>query len=157
MVTVMIIGMVVAYSMVRVKYLVSVVAMTAYILIAFHFLKPGDFSEVLRDRLIDTFAGSVIAFIATFAIPPKWEHEQIQELLEEAIEANARYFECISKLFIRVSLSNEAYKLSRKEAFVKLANLSDAFQRMLNEPKRQQKRCSWFTRWWSITICLLHI
>jgi uncharacterized membrane protein (TIGR01666 family) len=140
LVTVMIIGMIIAYSMVRIKYLVSVVAMTAYILIAFHFLKPGDFSEVLRDRLIDTFAGSVIAFIATFAIPPKWEHEQIQELLEEAIEANARYFESISRLFIGVALSNEVYKLSRKEAFVKLANLSDAFQRMLNEPKRQQKK-----------------
>jgi hypothetical protein len=32
------------------------------------------------------------------------------------------------------------YKLHRKEAFVQLANLSDAFQRMLNEPRRQQKK-----------------
>lgn len=137
---VLIFGMIVAYSMVRVKYLLSVVAMTAYVLIAFHFLKPGDFTEVLRDRLIDTFAGSVIAFIASFAIPPKWEHEKIQELLEETIEANARYFAEISKLFLNENLSNEMYKLSRKDAFVKLANLSDAFQRMLNEPKRQQKK-----------------
>ncbi|KYP15713.1 FUSC family membrane protein [Flavihumibacter sp. CACIAM 22H1] len=140
LVAVMITGMVIAYSMVRIKYMVSVIAMTAYILIAFHFLKPGDFSEVLRDRLIDTFAGSVIAFIASFAVPPKWEHEQIQELLEEAILANARYFAAISRIFLNEPLSNEEYKLSRKEAFVKLANLSDAFQRMLNEPKRQQKK-----------------
>jgi uncharacterized membrane protein (TIGR01666 family) len=140
LVAVMIVGMIIAYSMVRIKYMVSVVAMTAYILIAFHFLKPGDFSEVLRDRLIDTFAGSVIAFIASFAVPPKWEHEQIQELLEEAILANARYFAAISRLFLNQPLGNEEYKLSRKEAFVKLANLSDAFQRMLNEPKRHQKK-----------------
>lgn len=140
LVAVMILGMIIAYSMVRVKYLVSVIAMTAYILIAFHFLKPGDFSEVLRDRLIDTFAGSVIAFIATFAVPPKWEHEQIQELLQEAILANAKYFSIISKPFLRAAFINEEYKLSRKDAFVRLANLSDAFQRMLNEPKRQQKK-----------------
>lgn len=140
LVTVMVVGMVIAYSMVRIKYLVSVVAMTAYILIAFHFLKPGDFTEVLRDRLIDTFAGSVIAFIASFAIPPKWEHEQIHELLEEAINANSRYFATISSIFLNRPFNNEEYKLNRKEAFVKLANLSDAFQRMLNEPKRQQKK-----------------
>ncbi|ULQ52310.1 FUSC family protein [Flavihumibacter fluvii] len=137
---IMIIGMVVAYSMIRLKYLVSVIAMTAYILIAFHFLKPGDFSEVLRDRLIDTFVGSVIAFITTIAIPPKWEHEQIQELIRNAIRANAKYFSFISKPFLGEHLSNLDYKLHRKEAFVQLANLSDAFQRMLNEPKRQQKK-----------------
>ncbi|MBZ5857915.1 FUSC family protein [Flavihumibacter profundi] len=136
----MVAGMIIAYSMLRVKYLVSVIAMTAYILIAFHFLKPGDFTEVLRDRLIDTFVGSGIAFIATIAIPPKWEHEQILLLLKNAIEANANYFSFICKPFMGEPLSNLDYKLHRKEAFVQLANLSDAFQRMLNEPKRQQKK-----------------
>ncbi|HEY8399437.1 MAG TPA: FUSC family membrane protein, partial [Flavihumibacter sp.] len=140
LVALMVVGMIVAYSMVRVKYLVSVVAMTVYVLIAFHYLKPGDFTVVLRDRLIDTLAGSAIAFIASFAIPPKWEHEQIQELLEEAILANARYFERVSSIFLGRTFHMEKYKLSRKDAFVKLANLSDAFQRMLNEPKRQQKK-----------------
>jgi uncharacterized membrane protein (TIGR01666 family) len=137
---IMIVGMVIAYSMIRLKYLVSVIAMTAYILIAFHFLKPGDFTVVLRDRLIDTFAGSVIAFITTIAIPPKWEHEQIQELIRNAIMANSKYFFFICRPFLGEPLSNLDYKLHRKEAFVQLANLSDAFQRMLNEPRRQQKK-----------------
>lgn len=136
----MIVGMIIAYSMIRLKYLVSVIAMTAYILIAFHFLKPGDFSVVLRDRLIDTFIGSAIAFITTIAIPPKWEHEQIQELVRNAILANSKYFSFISKPFLGEPLSNLDYKLHRKEAFVQLANLSDAFQRMLNEPRRHQKK-----------------
>lgn len=136
----MVVGMLIAYSMIRQKYLVAVIAMTAYILIAFHFLKPGDFTLVLRDRLIDTFAGSVIAFIASIAIPPKWEHEQIQELMEDSILANAGYFSAISKPFLGETLTNLDYKLNRKEAFVQLANLSDAFQRMLNEPRRQQKK-----------------
>lgn len=138
--SVMVIAMVIAYSMIRLKYLVSVIAMTAYILIAFHFLKPGDFTVVLRDRLIDTFVGSMIAFVATIAIPPKWEHEQIQSLIRNALMANARYFSFISKPFLGETLTNLDYKLHRKEAFVQLANLSDAFQRMLNEPKRQQKK-----------------
>jgi uncharacterized membrane protein YccC len=135
----MIVGMVVAYSMIRLKYLVSVIAMTAYILIAFHFLKPGNFSAIFQDRLIDTVAGSAIAFIATLAIAPKWEHQQIQELITMAIKANAKYFQFVTKPFLGENLTNHDYKLHRKEAFVQLANLSDAFQRMLNEPKRYQK------------------
>lgn len=136
----MIIGMIIAYSMLRLKYLVSVIAMTIYILLAFHFLKPGDFTVVLRDRLIDTFVGSIIAFVGTVAIPPRWEHEQILELMRNAITANARYFQMIVKPFLGEQLTNLDYKFHRKEAFVALANLSDAFQRMLNEPKRQQKK-----------------
>ncbi|MCA0397155.1 MAG: FUSC family protein [Bacteroidetes bacterium] len=136
----MIFCMVFTYSMLRVKYLPAVVAMTIYILIAFHFLKPGDFTLVLRDRLIDTFVGSAIAFVALIAIPPKWEHEHIQELLMETIRANAAYLKAITKPFLKEPLTNLDYKLTRKEVFVRLANLSDAFQRMLNEPKRQQKK-----------------
>ena len=136
----MICCMVFTYSMLRVKYLPAVVAMTIYILIAFHFLKPGDFTLVLRDRLIDTFVGSAIAFVALIAIPPKWEHEHIQELLMETIRANAAYLKAITKPFLKEPLTNLDYKLTRKEVFVRLANLSDAFQRMLNEPKRQQKK-----------------
>ncbi len=136
----MIICMLITYSLIRVKYLPAVITMTIYILISFHFLKPGDFTLVLRDRLIDTFAGSLIAFVALIAIPPKWEHEHIQELLMETIRANAAYLKAITKPFLNEPLSNLEYKLARKEVFVQLANLSDAFQRMLNEPKRQQKK-----------------
>ncbi len=32
------------------------------------------------------------------------------------------------------------YKFLRKETFVALANVSDAFQRMMNEPKRKQQQ-----------------
>ncbi|GAO42887.1 FUSC family protein [Flavihumibacter petaseus] len=140
LVGIMVAGMIIAYSMIRQKYLVAVIAMTIYILIAFHFLKPGNFNEVLRDRLIDTFVGSLIAFIATTAIPPRWEHEQIQEMLRDTIRANAHYFRSISRLFLGEALTSLEYKLNRKETFVQLANLSDAFQRMLNEPRRQQKK-----------------
>ncbi|MFT4024636.1 MAG: FUSC family membrane protein [Flavihumibacter sp.] len=136
----MIVCMLITYSLVRVKYLPAVITMTIYILISVHFLKPGDFTLVMRDRLIDTFAGSAIAFIALIAIPPKWEHEHIHELLMETIRANAGYLESITKPFLKEPLSNLEYKLARKEVFVQLANLSDAFQRMLNEPRRHQKK-----------------
>ena len=36
-------------------------------------------------------------------------------------------------------VTNTKYKLSRKNAFVALANLSDAFNRMMSEPKSKQK------------------
>ncbi len=43
-----------AYSFMRTRYLVSVVLMTPYILIMFHLLDSGEFTQILRDRLIDT-------------------------------------------------------------------------------------------------------
>jgi uncharacterized membrane protein YccC len=46
----------------------------------------------------------------------------------------------ISGAFFGRSPTVRQYKLSRKHAFVALANLSDAFGRMLQEPRRQQKK-----------------
>jgi uncharacterized membrane protein YccC len=56
-----------------------------------------------------------------------------------AVESNASYFREIAQLFIRAPFHVTQYKLSRKNAFVSLANLSDAFTRMLSEPKKKQK------------------
>ncbi len=55
------------------------------------------------------------------------------------IEDNLRYFTTISGAFLGKAATVTQYKLSRKHAFVSLANLSDAFNRMLSEPKRKQK------------------
>ena len=41
---------------------------------------------------------------------------------------------------IRDRLDVEEYKLKRKNAIISLANLSDSFQRMISDPKNQQKK-----------------
>lgn len=139
----MIIFMIGAYSFMRVRYLVFVLLMTPYILLLFYLLNPDNFRLVIMDRVIDTAIGSAVAFLANLLILPAWEHEQIDEYLASVIEANRNYFQQAVTVPIGRTVSNTAYKLARKEAYVALANLSDAFNRMLSEPKRKQKNTGW--------------
>lgn len=132
--------MIIAYSLMRSNYFISVIFMTAYIIIAFHFLKPGDINIVLKDRVVDTAIGSAISFLLIFLIPPKWEKENIISLAVETIKANLEYFEYIAGGFTGAAFVTSQYKLRRKEMYVALANLGDAFQRMLNEPKSKQQK-----------------
>lgn len=135
---IMIVTMIGAYSLMRIRYFPFVVLMTIYLLISFYLLKTDDFNNLIIDRIIDTAIGSALAFIATLLIPPKWEREQIGSLIKESIFANSRYFEYVSNSLGSSDMDIALYKLLRKEAYVTLANLSDAFQRMLSEPENKQ-------------------
>ncbi len=138
LIAIVFVTMVLTYSLVRTSYLPAVVFMTIYVVISFHFLKGGDIRPVLQDRIADTVIGSVIAFATLFLVPPKWEHEAINELCASLVEASKNYFCYIANAFSGQAFENNAYKLKRKATYVALANVGDAFQRMINEPKRKQ-------------------
>jgi uncharacterized membrane protein YccC len=135
----MIVFMIGTYSFLRTRYLLAVALMTPYILLVFHLLYPSDFRTILSDRVLDTAIGSVIAFLANIFLFPSWEHERMTDFMIAIIKANARYFSDIAGAFAGNPPTITQYKLSRKQAFVALANLSDAFNRMLSEPRRKQK------------------
>lgn len=135
----MLLLMIGAYTFLRTNYMVSVILMTPYVLLLFHLISSTNFQKVFTDRLIDTAIGSVIAFIANFLLVPAWEHEKIKAYMADAIHNNMNYFKNIAIVFTGKSFDITQYKLSRKNAFVSLANLSDAFTRMLSEPKNKQK------------------
>jgi uncharacterized membrane protein (TIGR01666 family) len=136
---IMLFFMVGSYSVMRTKYLLFVILMTPYILLLFHLLNPGNFSTVITDRLIDTLIGSAIAFLANILLLPAWEHEQLNEYLQKMMNDNLHYFEDATAPFLQKPISVTNYKLSRKNAFVSLANLTDTLNRMMTEPKNKQK------------------
>ena len=128
------------YFFIRTNYLVSVTIMTPYVLLLFYLLYPTGFRSVISDRVIDTLIGSGLAFLASIAIIPNWEHEKAIDFMTAALRTNIDYFRDVAVAFLGRPASVQQYKLSRKHAFVALANLSDAFGRMLSEPQRQQKK-----------------
>lgn len=136
---IMLILMVGTYSLMRTNYMISVIFMTPYILLLFHLLSNASFQTIIIDRVTDTAIGSVIAFLANLILLPAWEHEQVSNYMLEAIRSNKKYFITIAGAFTGNPFTNLQYKVSRKDAFVGLANLSDAFTRMLAEPKSKQK------------------
>jgi uncharacterized membrane protein (TIGR01666 family) len=135
----MIVFMILTYVFIRTNYLVAVTMMTPYVLLLFHLLYPTDFRSILADRVIDTAIGSAISFVASLLIIPSWEHERITDLMTAALQANITYFKDVAGAFLGKPATVHQYKLSRKNAFVALANLSDALARMLSEPRRKQK------------------
>jgi uncharacterized membrane protein YccC len=139
LVGIIMICMITTYSLIRINYFISVIFMTTYIIVAFHFLKSGTITMVLQDRIVDTAIGSLISFVLLYLIPPKWEHENIRSLCMDAIIANKSYYAYIAGAFAGKEFITQQYKLKRKESYVAMANLGDAFQRMLNEPKSKQQ------------------
>jgi uncharacterized membrane protein (TIGR01666 family) len=135
----MIVFMIGAYSFLRTRYLIGVLFMTPYVLLLFHLLSPQGFQNIVTDRLVDTAIGSAIAFMANLFIMPTWEHEQMLDYLISILKENKNYFRETAGSFSGKRPDVTQYKLSRKNAFVSLANLSEAFNRMLSEPKSKQK------------------
>lgn len=94
----------------------------------------------MTDRVLDTAIGSVISFVASILLIPGWEHTTIKPLMIKTLEENRLYFSVITEAFTRKQpVSAERHQVARKNAFVALANLSNAFNRMLSEPKLKQK------------------
>src|SRR3989337_3798906 len=126
--------MLMAYSFIRINYLGFVILLTIYIIITFHFLNPVEFKNLIGERLIDTFIGSVIAALAARFIVPVWEHENIKTAMQQMLEANRTYFLAAWKNLWHFATIENEYNVARNEAIVALTNLSDNFQQMLAEP-----------------------
>lgn len=133
---ILVLCMLIGYSLLRVHYFTFVVFLTIFLVISLYFLAPHNFGLLIRERLIDTVVGSVIAFIAARFFFPLWGHHALQEAMRKMLDANRQYF--LQAWIVAKSGEPEppAYTLARQNAIVSLTNLSDKFQRMLSEPEQ---------------------
>lgn len=131
----LIVLMIGTYSFLRSNYFIGVLFTTAWVLVLFQLVYDTNMKTIFTERLVDTAIGSAIAFLANFLIVPAWEKEKIRGYMLDALEKNTSYFKNVSAAFLDKPVPVSEYKKSRQHAFVSLANLSDAFTRMLNEPK----------------------
>ncbi|SIT33277.1 TIGR01666 family membrane protein [Filimonas lacunae] len=136
----MLLAMIISYSFLKLQYLVASACITIYVLLSFAFLNPAGYEAVLHDRVLDTFIGSVVAFIVAQFVLPTWEQEQVTTLMLEALQNNRSYFDAAAECFTGKQPDVTTFKLVRKNAFVALANLSDNLQRMLSEPKDKRPK-----------------
>jgi uncharacterized membrane protein (TIGR01666 family) len=137
---IMICFMAASYMFMRTNYFLNVLLMTPELIIFFHFLYPGNVGELMQDRIIDTAIGSVIAFFASLFLVPAWERHSIRAYMTEMLQANERYYQAITSQFIPgAEVDTKAIKMARRNVLIVLANLSDAFTRMISEPKRHRQ------------------
>jgi uncharacterized membrane protein YccC len=134
----LVVFMVIAYSFMRTKYIVTVVFLTAYLLIMFTFLGAG-YLGIIEERITDTLLGCAIAFSAGYFLFPSWESDQLRDLLAATLRTNLAYLRQLADRLMGREVPDTAYRLRRKDVYVASANLAAAFQRMLSEPKSKQR------------------
>jgi uncharacterized membrane protein (TIGR01666 family) len=127
------------YTFQRLNYIIMVIFMTPYLLTLFNLLGVP-FINVAEERLLDTGIGSLLSFMASYLLFPHWESDQLGSYMSSVLQANIKYMYTLAILLRGEKKSLLDYKLIRKEIFVSTANLSGAFNRMLSEPKRKQRK-----------------
>ena len=146
--SIMVICMLTSYSFLRIRYLVSVITLTPYLIIFFYFLYPAHLKELMVDRMLDTAIGSVIAFLLSLMVLPQWEHETIAGYMKDLVKAAKNYYTPVANYFT-LQTENPAYpeiKQARRQMLTALSNVSGSFNRMLSEPRRYQKGMKEFHR-----------
>jgi uncharacterized membrane protein YccC len=138
--SILMVSMILCFSFLKANYFWAVLFMTIYIFLTFNFLNPGNVNLIFKDRIIDTIIGGLVAFGASYFIFPVWEHTQNLDLMKKAATSNLKYFNGVMDFFETKSKIIQEYKMKRKDAIIDLANLSDNFQRMISDPKNQQKK-----------------
>ncbi|WP_288374271.1 FUSC family membrane protein [uncultured Chryseobacterium sp.] len=137
---ILLISMIMCFSFLKGRYFWAVLFMTIYVFLSFNFLNPGKINIIFKDRIIDTVIAGIIAFAVSYIVLPVWEHTQNLDLMKKSAADNLIYFQSVISKFLQGNFDLEDYKVKRKNAIISLANLSDNFQRMISDPKNQQKK-----------------
>ncbi len=144
--TIMIALMLGSFTWIRTNYFLAVILLTPELIILYHLLIPGDITDVLVHRLFDTAIGSGIAFLSNFLVVPVWEYTGIRNHMLGMIHNNLDYYRTVATSFTTPETNLPDIRKKRKEVLLSLSNLSDAFHRMLSEPKRFQKDMNYLHR-----------
>ncbi|MDR6459702.1 putative membrane protein YccC [Chryseobacterium vietnamense] len=137
---ILLISMIMCFSFLKGRYFWAVLFMTIYVFLSFNFLNPGKVNIIFKDRIFDTAIAGIIAFAVSYIVLPVWEHTQNLDLMKKSAADNLIYFQSVISKFLQGNFDLEDYKVKRKNAIISLANLSDNFQRMISDPKNQQKK-----------------
>ena len=136
---ILLVFMLLSYSFMRLQYIVSVLFMTPFIVIAFSFIGQSDNLMLVKERIFDTFIGAGAAILASYFILPSWESQKIKNTMTEMLVKNLNYFIKTFELEDGNYSSDVEQRVARKELYVASSNLASAFDRMMNEPKRKRQ------------------
>lgn len=131
------VSFVVSFAMLQKNYKSSAAFITLSVVFTYALMQP-DVYDVIQFRIIDTLIGAGLATAANLWLWPAWEIKSFDTTLLGVLKANRKYLKEVSNYYQRVGEPTQEYRLSRKQAFLAMSELSAAFQRMAQEPKSQQ-------------------
>lgn len=121
----------------NVQYAHATMFITLLVLLCFNLLGEG--FEVALPRVIDTLIGCAIAWAAVSYIWPDWQFRNLPRMLERATEANCRYLDAILEQYHQGRDNRLAYRIARRDAHNRDAELASVVSNMSSEPNVTRK------------------
>ncbi|SDM25006.1 Uncharacterized membrane protein YccC [Catalinimonas alkaloidigena] len=128
----------IAFCFVTEYYAVASVFVTIYVVFLYSFLHREIPGAVLF-RVVDTSVGAALCWVAMHYLWPSWEYQSFPYYLRVSLESNLSLLRKITRLVGEGAWQQTSYRLSRKRAYLDLANVVSSFQRLKNEPRRKQE------------------
>ncbi|WP_353613908.1 YccS family putative transporter [Mangrovibacter phragmitis] len=121
----------------NVQYAHATMFITLLVLLCFNLLGEG--FEVALPRIIDTLLGCAIAWAAVSFIWPDWRFRRLPQVAERAINANCRYLDAILEQYHQGRDNRLAYRIARRDAYNRDAELASVVSNMSSEPHMTQQ------------------
>ncbi|WP_211326235.1 FUSC family protein [Thermosporothrix hazakensis] len=126
-----------AYSRLRRNYSAFVIFLTPFMVVLTDLGHPGDWGIAML-RMMNTLMGGVIAMIACYLFWPQWERERLPQYIAEALAANRSFLHCVLDIYAGKHEKRADLHQASAQAHLRNINAAAAFQRLLNEPRKQQ-------------------
>ncbi|WP_235869181.1 YccS family putative transporter [Veronia nyctiphanis] len=115
-------------------YTLSTTCITLFVLMSFNQLGHG--FAVMLPRMTDTLAGCIIAAIAVRYILPDWQAHRLRGIMSDTLNANCEYLRKVISQYQGGKQDSMEYRIIRRNAHNKDAQLTTAMSNMLAEPGR---------------------
>ena len=134
--TVLVLSCIATPTFIYLRYRYAAIAVSVMILLWMYLVAPS--SNLISERLVDTFVGAAIATAFSFVLA-NWEYQSLPHLVKLVLSVNLSYMEASFDLLQGKYRNDFIYRIQRKRLMEALAALSAALVRMLDEPESKQR------------------
>lgn len=138
------------------KHNYSVATMAITLLVLFCFNQSGQGFAVIVPRLADTLIGCAIAVIVSNYFLPDWASLHQQEVMQQAIKSNQDYLAQVITQYRLGKQDTLTYRIARRQAHAKDAELSQLLSSIELEPERYKKGLAHSYRFLTLNHTLLN-
>jgi uncharacterized membrane protein YccC len=122
------------------KYILATTSITALLVLTFN--QIGLRQELFPARLWDTVIGCLIAGVSAWIVLPNWQRYFWPKLAATSLVSQANYLDGIIKQYQIGKKDDLDYRITRREAHIADAALSNAYSSMLKEPHSIKNKIS---------------
>jgi uncharacterized membrane protein YccC len=127
-----------AFTFVVKNYAIASGFFTIFVIFLYSFLsRPIPISILFR--VADTVLGALLVILAIFYLWPHWEHQKFSYYLRHSVQANKDYLKQVLNYLYEKTFNETDYRLSRKQAYVEMADVVSSFNRLQDEPESRRR------------------